>query len=105
MNDGDEMLHELHDLVTDDYWQTDYDNYTVEPNPDNKSKQKMYNRGIERFNDIREKHIKRAVQYISDESNINLFRNKDGQTVHQYIESLKERPAKSGNVLETFPNY
>ena len=105
MNDGDEMLHELHDLVTDDYWQTDYDNYTVEPNPDNKSKQKMYNRGIERFNDIREKHIKRAVEYISDESNINLFRNKDGQTVHEYIESLKERPAKSGNVLETFPNY
>ena len=105
MNDGDEMLHELHDLVTDDYWQTDYDNYTVEPNPDNKGKQKMYNRGIERFNDIREKHIKRAVEYISDESNINLFRNKDGQTVHEYIESLKERPAKSGNVLETFPNY
>ena len=105
MNDGDEMLHELHDLVTDDYWPTDYDNYTVEPNPDNKGKQKMYNRGIERFNDIREKHIKRAVEYISDESNINLFRNKDGQTVHEYIESLKERPAKSGNVLETFPNY
>ena len=105
MNDGDEMLHELHDLVTDDYWPTDYDNYTVEPNPDNKGKQKMYNRGIERFNDIREKHIKRAVEYISDESNINLYRNKDGQTVHEYIESLKERPAKSGNVLETFPNY
>ena len=103
VNDGDEMLHELHDLVMDDDWPLDYDNYTVEPNPDNQDE--LYNKGIERFKEVRQKHIDRAVDHISDESNINLFRNKDGQTVHEYIESLEERPAKSGNVLETFPNY
>ncbi len=103
VNDGDEMLHELHDLVMDEDWQLDYDNYTVEPNPDNQDE--LYNRGIERFKEVRQKHIDRAVDHISDESNINLYRNKDGQTVHEYIESLEERPARSGNVLETFPNY
>jgi hypothetical protein len=103
VNDGDEMLHELHDLVTDDDWQLDYDNYTVEPNPDNKDE--LYNKGIDRFKEVRQKHIDRAVDYISDEANINLFRNKDGQTVHEYIKSLEERPAKSGNVLEKLNQF
>ena len=98
VNENDDMLHELHDLVMDDGWQTDYDNYTVEPNPDNQDQ--LYNEGIERFKAVRQKHVERAVDYISDESNINLFRNNDGQTVHEYIESLEERPQKSGNVLE-----
>ena len=103
VNDGDEMLHELHDLVTDEGWQADYDNYTVEPNPDNRDE--LYNRGIDRFKEVRQNHIDRAVDYISDESNINLFRNKDGQTVHEYIQSLEERPAKSGNVLEKLNQF
>jgi len=103
VNDGDEMLHELHDLVTDDDWQLDYDNYTVEPNPDNKDE--LYNKGIDRFKEVRQKHIDRAVDYISDEANINLYRNKDGQTVHEYIESLEDRPARSGNVLEKLNQF
>jgi hypothetical protein len=103
VNDGDEMLHELHDLVTDDDWPLDYDNYTVEPNPDNKDE--LYNKGIDRFKEVRQKHIDRAVDYISDEANINLYRNKDGQTVHEYIESLEDRPARSGNVLEKLNQF
>jgi hypothetical protein len=103
VNDGDEMLHELHDLVMDEDWQLDYDNYTVEPNPDNQDE--LYNKGIERFKEVRQKHIDRAVDYISDEANINLYRNKDGQTVHEYIESLEDRPARSGNVLEKLNQF
>ena len=103
VNEDDDMLHELHDLVTDEGWQTDYDNYTVEPNPDNKDE--LYNKGIDRLKEVRQKHVDRAVDYISDESNINLFRNKDGLTVHEYIESLEERPAKSGNVLEKLNQF
>jgi hypothetical protein len=103
VNDGDEMLHELHDLVTDEDWQMDYDNYTVEPDPDNQDK--LYNKGIDRLKEVRQKHVDRAVDYISDESNINLYRNKDGQTVHEYIKSLEERPARSGNVLEKLNQF
>jgi len=103
VNEGDEMLHELHDLVMDEDWQLDYDNYTVEPNPDNQDE--LYNKGIERFKEVRQKHIDRAVDHISDESNINLYRNKDGQTVHEYIESLEDRPARSGNVLEKLNQF
>lgn len=103
VNDGDEMLHELHDLVMDEDWQLDYNNYTVEPDPDNQDK--LYNKGIDRLKEVRQKHIDRAVDYISDESNINLFRNKDGMTVHEYIKKLEERPARSGNVLEKLNQF
>ena len=104
VNEGDEMLHELHDLVMDENWQQlDYNNYTVEPDPDNQDK--LYNKGIDRLKEVRQKYIERAVDYISDESNINLFRNKDGMTVHDYIKSLEERPARSGNVLEKLDQF
>jgi len=104
VNEGDEMLHELHDLVMDENWQQlDYNNYTVEPDPDNQDK--LYNKGIDRLKEVRQKYIERAVDYISDESNINLFRNKDGMTVHDYIKSLEERPARSGNVLEKLNQF
>lgn len=99
VNENDDMLHEIGDMINTDDWRADYNDYTVEPDPDNPNE--YYNKGIDRIKEIRSKYIKKAVERISDESSeAQLYRNKDGQTIFEYIEHVEARPPAQGNVLE-----
>lgn len=99
VNENDDMLHEIGDMINTDDWRADYNDYTVEPDPDNPDE--YYNKGIDRIKEIRSKYIKKAVERISDESSeAQLYRNKDGQTIFEYIEHVEARPPAQGNVLE-----
>ena len=103
LNEGDEMLYEMHDMVMDEDWQElDYNNGIVFKDPD--KPEKYTNKGLVKLKNIRKKYIDKAMKTISNETNINLFKNKKGLTVHEYIESLSESAEKSGNFFEKFPN-
>jgi len=104
VNENDDMLHEIGDMINTDDWRADYNDYTVEPDPDNPDQ--LYNKGIDRIKEIRSKYIEKAVERISDESSeAQLYRNKDGQTIFEYIEHVEARPPAQGNILEKLNQF
>jgi hypothetical protein len=104
VNENDDMLHEIGDMINTDDWRGDYNNYSVEPNPDNPDQ--LYNKGIDRIKEIRSKYIEKAVERISEESSeAQLYRNKDGQTIFEYIEQVEARPPIQGNILEKLNQF
>jgi hypothetical protein len=110
VNENDEMVYEIFDMMNgvhpehDSDWMLDYDDYTVIPNPDNPDE--LYNKGIERINDVRRKYIDKAIERISDESSESqLYRNKDGMNIFEYIESVEARPPRQGNILEKLNQF
>jgi hypothetical protein len=104
VNENDDMLHEIGDMINTDDWRGDYNNYSVEPNPDNPDQ--LYNKGIDRIKEIRSKYIEKAVERISEESSeAQLYRNKDGLTIFEYIEQVEARPPMQGNILEKLNQF
>ena len=104
VNENDDMLHEIGDMINTDDWRADYNDYTVEPDPDNPDQ--LYNKGIDRIKEIRSKYIEKAIERISDESSeAQLYRNKDGQTIFEYIEQIEARPPAQGNILEKLNQF
>ncbi len=94
-NENDDFLHELGDLVTSEDWLDDYANYETTENPTDP--EKPYNEGIKRLVDVRDKYIEQAKTQLQDpSSDAQFYRNKDGQTIHEYIESFSN-PTEENN--------
>ena len=94
-NENDDFLHELGDLVTSEDWLDDYANYEITENPTDP--EKPYNEGIKRLVDVRDKYIEQAKTQLQDpSSDAQFYRNKDGQTIHEYIESFSN-PTEENN--------
>ena len=86
-NENDDFLHELGDLVTSENWLDDYANYETTEHPTNPDA--LYNEGIKRLVDVRDKYIAKAKTQLQDpSSDAQFYRNKDGQTIYEYIESF-----------------
>lgn len=86
-NENDDFLHELGDLVTSEDWLDDYANYEITENPTNP--EKPYNEGMKRLVDVRDEYIEKAKTQLQDpSSDAQFYRNKDGQTIYEYIESF-----------------
>ena len=84
-NENEDFLHELGDLVTSDDWLDDYANYQITKNPTNP--EKPYNEGMKRLVDVRNEYIEKAKTQLQDpSSDAQFYRNKDGQTIYDYIE-------------------
>ena len=100
VNENDDFLHAMGDIVTEESWPDDYNNYEISDHPTQVNAK--YNKGIEKLIKVRNEYIKKGKKKILDpSSDAQFYRNSEGQTIFEYMESFKtNNPESNSTVLE-----